>query len=149
MIGCWVDKEDNVDVKTECQWTKNQSFITRSFTVAVRGEINMSGMQIIGWDPAAKTIRSWTFDSDGGFAEATWTCKKDRWFIRNKGILADGRKASMVNAIKQVDQNAFTWQTVERTAGKNCRISMRHSSPGSNTTRQNRFFHSTINIKIR
>ena len=37
MIGRWVDKDDNVDIETECQWTKNQSFITRSFTVAVRG----------------------------------------------------------------------------------------------------------------
>jgi uncharacterized protein (TIGR02246 family) len=117
MIGRWVDKDDNVDIETECQWTKNRSYITRSFTVAVQGEINLSGMQIIGWDPAAKTIRSWTFDSDGGFAVATWTCKKDRWFIQNKGVLADGRKASMVNVIKQVDQNSFTWQTVERTAG--------------------------------
>jgi uncharacterized protein (TIGR02246 family) len=117
MIGRWVDKDDQVDIKTECQWTKNQSFITRSFTVAVQGEIKMSGMQVIGWDPAAKTIRSWTFDSDGGFAEATWTLKKDRWFIQNKGVLADGRKASMVNVIKPVDQNSFTWQTVERTDG--------------------------------
>ena len=117
MIGSWVDKDDNVDIRTECQWTKNRSFITRSFTVAVQGEINMSGMQIVGWDPAAKTIRSWTFDSDGGFAEATWTCKKDCWFIHNRGVLTDGRKASMVNVIKPVDQNSFTWQTVERTAG--------------------------------
>jgi uncharacterized protein (TIGR02246 family) len=117
MIGRWVDKDDKVDIKTECQWTKNQSFITRTFTVAVQGQVNMSGMQIVGWDPAAKTIRSWTFDSDGGFAEATWTRKGDRWFIQNKGVLADGRKASMVNIIKQVDQNSFTWQTVERTAG--------------------------------
>ena len=37
MIGHWVDKDDKVDIETECQWTKNQSFITRSFTVAVRG----------------------------------------------------------------------------------------------------------------
>jgi uncharacterized protein (TIGR02246 family) len=115
MIGRWVDKDDNVDIRIDCQWTKNQSFITRSFTVAVKGEVNMSGMQIIGWDPAAKTIRSWTFDSDGGFAEATWTLKKDRWFIQNKGLTADGRKASMVNVIKPVDQNSCTWQTVERT----------------------------------
>jgi uncharacterized protein (TIGR02246 family) len=117
MIGSWVDKDDDVDIKTECRWTKNRTFITRSFTVTVQGDINLSGMQIIGWDPVAKTIRSWTFDSDGGFAEATWTFKKDRWFIRNKGVLADGRKASMVNVIKPVDQNSFTWQTVERTAG--------------------------------
>ena len=117
MIGRWVDKDDKVDIETECKWTKNQSFITRSFTVAAEGQINMSGMQIIGWDPVAKAIRSWTFDSDGGFAEATWTFKKDRWFIQNKGVLADGRKASMLNVIKPVDQNSFTWQTVERTAG--------------------------------
>jgi uncharacterized protein (TIGR02246 family) len=117
MIGRWLDKDDDVDISTECQWTKNRSFITRSFTVAVQGQINLSGMQIIGWDPAAKTIRSWTFDSDGGFSEATWIRKNDRWFIKNKGVLADGRKGSMVNIIRQVDQDSFTWQTVERTAG--------------------------------
>jgi uncharacterized protein (TIGR02246 family) len=117
MIGHWVDKDDKVDIETECKWTKNHSFITRSFTVAVEGDIDVSGMQIIGWDPVAKTIRSWTFDSDGGFSEATWTRKKDRWFIQNKGYLADGRKASMTNVIKQVDQNSFTWQTDDRTVG--------------------------------
>ena len=74
-------------------------------------------MQIIGWDPAAKTIRSWTFDSDGGFAEATWSFKKDRWLIHNNGVLADGRKASAVNIMKPIDANAFTWQATERTAG--------------------------------
>ncbi len=117
MIGHWVDKDENVDVETDCSWTKNRTFITRSFTVSVEDEIELSGMQIIGWDPAAKAIRSWTFDSDGGFAEATWTFKKDRWYISNKGVLADGRKASMTNVIKPVDANSFTWQTIDRTAG--------------------------------
>jgi uncharacterized protein (TIGR02246 family) len=117
MVGRWVDKDDKVDIETECKWTKNQSFLTRSFTVSVEGRQETSGLQIVGWDAAAKTIRSWTFDSDGGYAEATWTRKGDRWFIRNKGVLADGRQASMVNVIKPVDDNSFTWQTVERTAG--------------------------------
>jgi uncharacterized protein (TIGR02246 family) len=117
MIGRWVDKDDNVDIKTECNWTKNRNFITRSFMVAVQDRIDMSGIQIVGWDPATKTIRSWTFDSDGGFAVATWTRKGDKWFIHNNGVLTDGRKASMVNVIKQVDDKSFTWQTVERTAG--------------------------------
>lgn len=117
MIGHWVDKDDSVEIETECKWTKHQSFITRSFTVAVAGQINLSGMQIIGWDPMAKAIRSWTFDSDGGYCEAAWTLKKDRWFVRSKGYLADGRSASMTNVIKQVDQNSFTWQTVERIVG--------------------------------
>ncbi len=119
MIGRWVDKDDkdNASIETNCNWTKNRNFITRSFKVTVDDHIDMSGMQIVGWDPAAKTIRSWTFDSNGGFAEATWTHKGDRWFISNKGVLADGQRATMVNVIKQVDENSFTWQTVERTAG--------------------------------
>ena len=118
MIGHWVDKDDKVDVETDCKWTKNQKLHhALVHRLPSKADINMSGMQVIGWDPAAKTIRSWTFDSDGGFAEATWTFQKGRWFIRNKGVLADGRKASMVNVIKPVDQNSFTWQTVERTAG--------------------------------
>ena len=26
----------------------------------------------------------------------------------------------MINVMKQVDDNSFTWQTIERTAGMNC-----------------------------
>ena len=74
-------------------------------------------MQMIGWDPAAKTIRSWTFDSNGTFAEATWEQNGGRWFLRNRGTLPDGRTATMINVMKQVDANSFTWQTIERTAG--------------------------------
>lgn len=117
MVGHWVDKDENVDIETDCNWTKNRTFLTRSFTVSVEGEVDLSGMQIIGWDAAAKAIRSWTFDSDGGYAEATWKFKKDRWYVDNKGELADGRKASMTNVIKPIDANSFTWQTIDRTAG--------------------------------
>ena len=115
MVGSWVDDADNARVETECKWTKNRNFLTRSFAVTVGDQIDMSGMQIIGWDAAAKQIRSWTFDSDGGFAEAVWTHKKDRWYVHNKGVLADGQKATMVNIIKPLDKDSFTWQTTERT----------------------------------
>jgi uncharacterized protein (TIGR02246 family) len=119
MVGRWVDKDDtdNATIETDCKWSKNQNFLIRSYAVSVGDQIDLSGMQVIGWDPAANSIRSWTFDSDGGFAEATWERKGDRWYIRNKGVLADGRKATMTNVIKQLDDNSFTWQTVERTAG--------------------------------
>lgn len=118
MVGQWTDKEGgNVDAEADCHWTKNRNFLVRSFAVSVRNQIEMSGMQVIGWDPAAKTIRSWTFDADGTFADATWTQIGDSWYVRNRGVVADGRRASMVNVIKPVDQNSFTWQTVERTVG--------------------------------
>jgi len=117
MVGTWVDDDEGAEVQTECNWTKNRNFLTRSFSISVEDKIEMSGMQIVGWDAAANTIRSWTFDSDGGFAEATWTKKDDRWYIQNQGVLSDGRRATAVNVIKPVDENSFTWQTIERTAG--------------------------------
>jgi uncharacterized protein (TIGR02246 family) len=117
MVGSWTDETADAEVEVDCNWTKNKNFLTRAFKVNVEGQIDISGMQVVGWDPAAKAIRSWTFDSNGTFAEATWERRGDRWFVRNRGVLPDGRSATMVNVMKQVDENSFTWQTIERTAG--------------------------------
>jgi uncharacterized protein (TIGR02246 family) len=119
MVGTWVDRDegDDVTIQTECNWTKNRTFLTRMYSVSIDGEEGMAGMQVVGWDPAAKTIRSWTFDSDGGFSEGTWDHKGDRWIISNKGVLGDGRKASAVNVVKKINDSSFTWQTTDRTAG--------------------------------
>jgi uncharacterized protein (TIGR02246 family) len=117
MVGHWTTDSEKAEVELDCNWTKNKNFLTRAFKISIDGQDDFSGMQVIGWDPAAKTIRSWTFDSSGTFAEATWEHRGKNWYIRNKGTLADGRIASMVNAMKQVDDNSFTWRTVDRTAG--------------------------------
>src|SRR5262245_46433500 len=77
----------------------------------------MSGMQIIGWDSAAKQIRSWIFDSDGGFSEGKWTRKGDRWVIQQTGTMPDGRKSSAVNIMTRVDDNSFTWRSTQRAVG--------------------------------
>ena len=117
MVGSWTDDATDAEVEVDCNWTKNKNFLTRAFKISIDGQTEMSGMQVIGWDPAAKAIRSWTFDSNGTFAEATWERRGDRWFLRNRGVLPDGRSATMINVMKQVDDDSFTWQTIERTAG--------------------------------
>jgi uncharacterized protein (TIGR02246 family) len=114
MIGDWVDDDDEGSVQTSCQWTKNKNFIVRSFTVSVRDRIEMAGMQVIGWDAAAKRIRSWVFDSDGGFAEGLWQRKGNRWSVKTTGVLPNGSKSSSVNVMTQVDKDRFTWQTINR-----------------------------------
>ena len=69
MIGEWVDSDDNSTISTVCAWSKNRNFITRSFSVSIEGHIGLEGTQVIGWDPEKKRIRSWMFDSEGGFGE--------------------------------------------------------------------------------
>jgi uncharacterized protein (TIGR02246 family) len=114
MIGSWIDQDEEAAVQTDCQWTKNQNFINRSFAVVIGDEVDLAGMQIIGWDPIAKQIRSWIFDSDGGFAEGKWTRKGDRWVIQQNGTLPSGSVSSAVNVITKIDDNSFTWQTINR-----------------------------------
>ena len=116
MVGSWIDndEDDHATIQTDCDWAKNKNFMTRSFAVVIGDQVNMAGMQIIGWDPVAKQIRSWVFDSDGGFAEGKWTRKGDRWLIQQTGTLPDGSKSSAVNIIKKIDNDSFTWQTVQR-----------------------------------
>lgn len=111
MVGSWVDQ---ATVVTECNWAKNNNFLTRSFTVQIRDRIDMAGMQIIGWDPSTKQIRSWVFDSDGGFGQATWKKNGNRWYIQQSGVLPDGSKSSSVNIITYVDDNTCTLQSVNR-----------------------------------
>jgi uncharacterized protein (TIGR02246 family) len=117
MIGSWLDDDGQSRIQTDCQWTRNRNFITRSFTVAIQDRIELSGMQFVGWDPEQKRIRSWVFDSDGGFAEGVWTRKGNRWFIQGTGTMPDGLKTSSVNILTYIDNNTFTWQSVNRVAG--------------------------------
>jgi uncharacterized protein (TIGR02246 family) len=114
MIGSWIDQSDDATIQTDCQWTKNKNFMHRSFAVVVGDQVEMAGMQIVGWDPIAKQIRSWVFDSDGGFAEGTWKRQGDKWLIQQTGATANGSTTSATNIIKKVDDDSFTWQSVNR-----------------------------------
>jgi len=114
MIGKWANEEQGSRVELTCKWTKNQTFITRTFSVTTGDQLDMSGIQVIGWDASANKVRSWLFDSDGGFSEATWTKKDKKWIIDSTATLPDGRKASEINVMKIVDDNSFTWQSSGR-----------------------------------
>jgi len=117
MIGSWVDDDDDATtIETTCKWAKNQNFIVRTFSITVRDRITTSGVQFIGWDPSAKRIRSWVFDSDGGYGEGLWTKKGKSWHIQTRDTLTSGQKASAVNILTPLDKNRFTWESIDRQA---------------------------------
>ena len=118
-IGSWVDQDDSVRIETECKWTENKKYITRSFSVSSDEIVQMSGIQIIGWDAGSKQIRSWTFDSTGGHSQGVWSKSKDRWYIHKKGTTGDGLSTTAVNHVTPVDDDTFAFQSTQRTlAGK-------------------------------
>ena len=117
MVGQWVDQGDEVTINTTCNWTKNRNFMTRTFEVATSDGASLQGTQVIGWDPVAKRIRSWMFDSEGGFGEGRWKRDGNRWVVKSSQVLKGGRRASAINVLTYVDDNTFTWQSTGREVG--------------------------------
>ena len=117
LIGDWVDESDEAEVHTTCRWSENQSFLLRSFQVRIRGRAALGGSQRIGWDPRLKQIRSWVFDSDGGFSESLWSRDGERWVIKTMGILKDGRTASATNVLTRINKDTMKWASADRTFG--------------------------------
>jgi uncharacterized protein (TIGR02246 family) len=116
MTGTWVDGDDQANVVTTCQWAKNKNFLLRMYALTVRDRVEDSGIQIIGWDPVAKQIRSWVFDSAGGYGAGVWSKKGDAWHVQTTGTTPDGGASSSVNVITYVDGDTHTWQSLNRIA---------------------------------
>jgi len=114
LVGSWKDEDPQSQLETDCRWSRNENFLILGFKVSIAGQTQMAGIQVIGYDAGKKALRSWVFDSDGGFGEGVWQQKGKQWFIHQKGTLPDGRSSSAVNVIKQIDNNSFTWQSTQR-----------------------------------
>jgi uncharacterized protein (TIGR02246 family) len=109
LLGDWVDEAADSVVHFHFKWDENHSFLLQDFEVQVRGDVALRGTQRIGWDPLAKQIRSWVFDSQGGFGEAIWTPVEDRLIIKGSSVGADGSVASMTRAYERVDRDIIRW----------------------------------------
>ena len=114
MIGSWVDEDETGAVETTCRWTTNANFIVRSFKVYVEGRIDFEGTQVIGWDPYAGAIRSWMFDSDGGFGSGRWSGSGKEWSVQMLNVLPDGRRASSTNVYTVLDADTIQFRGIGR-----------------------------------
>jgi uncharacterized protein (TIGR02246 family) len=114
LIGDWVDESPDATVLTSWQWTKNEHFLTSHFSVSVEGRVEIEGTQVIGWDPVAGQIRSWVFDSEGGFGEGLWRRVGNDWIVDTTSTLSDGSQGSATNIYTPIDEDTFTWKSVDR-----------------------------------
>jgi uncharacterized protein (TIGR02246 family) len=114
LIGTWqaVTKDRKATITYE--WDENKAFIRGKFTVKEGAKVIESGTQMIGKDHAEGVIRSWVFQSDGGFGGGVWAREGKKWSVDVHGVRADGRKLTATTIYIQVDPNTFTWQAVNQ-----------------------------------
>jgi uncharacterized protein (TIGR02246 family) len=119
LIGEWVDDGGSVVVYSSCRWSEDRNFLLQEFNIQVSGKNEMRVSQRIGWDPAAKHIRSWVFDSEGGFGESVWTYDNDDgiWVIKATGVRPDGSTASSTNVLIPDGKDAYVWRSRDRVVG--------------------------------
>jgi uncharacterized protein (TIGR02246 family) len=117
LVGEWVDDGGSSVVVSSCRWSEDGNFLLQDFRLEVEGRDAMRVTQRIGWDPLAKRIRSWVFDSEGGFGESVWTRNGDTWVIKATGVRPDGTAASATNVLVPAGADGYVWRSTDRIVG--------------------------------
>jgi hypothetical protein len=117
LVGDWVNEGADARVKISYRWSEDQNFILGDILVTRNGETVMKSSQRIGWDPLLGTPRSWTFDSDGGFAEATWNQVDDTWVVRSSAMMPDGQTGSAILKITNGEKGRYEMTGTNRLIG--------------------------------
>jgi uncharacterized protein (TIGR02246 family) len=114
LVGEWIDDDGSTVVESTCRWSKDENFLLQKFKLQINGRNEMNVDQRIGWDPVHKCIRSWVFDSEGGYGESVWARDGDSWIIRAKGVRPDGTTASATNLLAPLGKDVYVWQSTDR-----------------------------------
>jgi uncharacterized protein (TIGR02246 family) len=109
MVGDWQGDDPKTPFRMQCRWIGGGHFLSRSFAIG-----GLEGMQIVGWDPSTGQIRSWTFDSEGGFSEGVWIWRDDNWVVKATAVMPDGTTGSEQRIVTPDGEDRFTWKSIVR-----------------------------------
>ena len=111
LVGDWNSASGDHAFEVSANWNSNHTFLLRDFQLLTKGKIIVSPNQRIGWDSATQQIKSWTFESNGGHAEAIWTRHGDSWVARSSGVHSDGNQMTSLNTYTPSGKNTMIWRT--------------------------------------
>jgi uncharacterized protein (TIGR02246 family) len=117
LVGEWVDDGGSSVVYSSCRWSEDRNWLLQEFDLQVNGRNAMKVSQRIGWDPLAKCIHSWVFDSEGGTGESLWTPEGNGWIIKATGVRPDGTTASATNLLMPTGPDGYIWRSADRIVG--------------------------------
>jgi len=117
LIGDWINEGADGKVAISYRWSDDKNFLLGEFQINSAEDAPRKSSQRIGWDPSVNKIRSWLFDSDGGFAEATWTLIDDAIVIKSSSVNPDGTTASATLNIVVKDKDHYSIEGTDRIVG--------------------------------
>jgi ketosteroid isomerase-like protein len=118
MIGDWAGEGPQATAEISCSWGQDKTYILAQLKMQPRGDKPVSATQLIGWDPIEQRVRSFLFDSRGGFTEGTWTNEGDAWNVRNTAVLPDGKRVVSTKLFSRIDDNTAVWESLDESDGQ-------------------------------
>jgi len=118
LIGQWVDEDADSLLEIDCYWHESGAYLIRDFKVRVEGLLAASGTERIGWDPLRRQVRSWLFDSEGGYLEGDWVHDGDTWTVTARGFRADGKPSKATYVVTPLKNDAYHMASFNRFAGE-------------------------------
>jgi uncharacterized protein (TIGR02246 family) len=114
LVGDWAHETPNFSVQVSGRWTLNKRFLLLEYTVRERDSEDLTVDLYFGWDPVDGVIRSWFFDSRGGYGGGSWARDGNTWTADWSGVLSEGQTASSVTSIRYLDDKGFLFRSAER-----------------------------------
>ena len=117
LVGSWKYDSDSLTMTVTADWQHERNFVARSFWLQDGHGQTVTATEFIGWDPAAQTVRSWSFDSQGGFEHAVWHRDGDRWLIKADAVLPAGVTATEQRSLSIDSDGNLRSQCLEQQVG--------------------------------
>jgi uncharacterized protein (TIGR02246 family) len=114
LVGEWINEGTDGVVKLSFKWSEDKNYILGEYNVTIAGKTSMNSQQRIGWDPINGRVRSWLFDSDGGFSEGYWTEVEDGWVIKSESTNPDATSGSATITLLPANKGQFVMKGSDR-----------------------------------
>lgn len=113
LVGTWKDEVEGVNVTNEIKWSESGNFLLRKYSIENPDDNStQAGTQLIAWDPRSKSIRSWTFGTDGSFGEGAWSQSGNEWRVKFNHTNVDGSLLSGMQIMNKTDADTITVQVI-------------------------------------
>jgi uncharacterized protein (TIGR02246 family) len=116
LLGEWIGVADDSVFLISARVSDRGNYIIREFAILGEG-VEATATERIGWDPANRQFKSWTFDSQDGRGEGAWEREGDGWLVETKEVMADGSEALTTASVTPSDGEHFLWNVTRSKVG--------------------------------
>jgi uncharacterized protein (TIGR02246 family) len=114
LVGEWVDESPAGRTAVTFRWSDDGNFLLGDYEITGPDQQASRSTQRIGWDAAAGRLRSWTFDSDGGYSVGEWDATAAGWTVKSAATMPDGTLGSATMMILPKDADHFVVRATDR-----------------------------------